>query len=119
MAIVKKQFDPDDYYVTRNSLFTDLPQYHFDRCEMEEVFNSEFLDWYWDHLYESSDSFKLHQDGDEHYIIHFPSGTIVNWYKHVGRCNTCNKNLTIDDLKEFKKMLLDDFGYEEEKADER
>ena len=101
------------YYETNNSLFEELPQYHFDRSDMCDVFDTEFMEWFWDHLGDRSDDFLITQNGDEYYIIHFPSGTIVNWYKHMGRTNTCNKNLTLDDLREFKKMLLASFDYEE------
>ena len=101
------------YYVTKNPLFQSLPQYHFDRGDMCDVFDVDFMRWFWDHLGDSNDEFLLTRNDDEFYIIHFPSGTIVNWYKHMGRTNTCNKNLTLDDLREFKKMLLESFGYEE------
>ena len=77
------------------------------------VLDVEFENWLWDHMEESSDEFFITRRGDEFYIIHFPSGTIINWYKHMGRTNTCNKNLTLDDLREFKKMLLASFDYEE------
>lgn len=103
------------YYETKNPLFKDLPQYHFDRDDMCEVFDADFMHWFWDNLGSSNDEFLITRNGDEFYIIHFPSGTIVNWYKHMGRTNTCNKNLTLDDLREFKRMLLESFGYEEAK----
>lgn len=103
------------YYETKNPLFEELPQYHFDRDDMCKVFNTDFMDWFWDHLESSNDEFLITRSGDEFYVIHFSSGTIVSWYKHMGRCNTCNKNLTLDDLREFKKMLLESFGYEDVK----
>lgn len=103
------------YYETKNPLFTNLPQYHFDRGDMCEVFGAEFMSWFWDHLEDSNSEFLITREDDEFYIIHFPSGTIINWYKHMGRTNTCNKDLTLDDLREFKKMLLESFGYEEVK----
>ena len=101
------------YYETKNPLFETLPQYHFERSDMCEIFDWKFEDWLWEHKEECNDEFLFTSRGDELYIIHFPSGTIVNWYKHMGRTNTCNKNLTLDDLREFKKMLLEAFGYEE------
>lgn len=103
------------YYETTNPLFKDLPQYHFDRDDMCKVFDSDFMHWFWCNLERRNSEFLLTQNEDEYYIIHFPSGTIVNWYKHMGRTNTCNKNLSLDDLREFKKMLLESFGYEEDK----
>lgn len=102
----KEPFKPN------SNSFNNLPQYHFNRDEMCEVFDAEFMDWFWDHIGEKSDDFYLFKHDDEFYILHLPSGTMINWYKHMGRTNTCNKNLSIEDLKEFKKMLLDDFGYE-------
>lgn len=101
------------YYETKNPLFLDLPQYHFDRDDMCSIFDSDFMNWMWDHIGEFNEEFLITRRDDEFYIIHFQSGTIVNWYKHMGRTNTCNKGLTLDDLKEFKKMLLDSFGYVE------
>lgn len=101
------------YYETKNPLFEELPQYHFERNAMCAIFDTEFMWWFWDHIEESNDEFLITRHGDEFYIIHFPSGTIINWYKHMGRTNTCNKDLTLDDLREFKKMLLESFDYEE------
>ena len=106
------------YYETENPLFETLPQYHFERSDMCEIFDCDFEDWLWEHKEKCNDEFLITSRSDELYIIHFPSGTIVNWYKHMGRTNTCNKNLTLDDLREFKKMLLEAFGYEEV-ADEK
>ena len=103
------------YYESKNPLFGNLPQYYFDRGDMCEVFDADFMNWFWDHLECRSDNFLITQNDDEFYIIHFPSGTIINWYKHMGRTNTCNKTLTLDDLREFKKMLLADFDCEEVK----
>lgn len=103
------------YYETKNPLFMDLPQYHFNRDDMNEIFDTDFIEWFWDHIENRNDEFYITRTHDEFYIIHFPSGTIINWYKHMGRTNTCNKNLTLDDLREFKKMLLESFGYEEDK----
>ena len=101
------------YYDTKNPLFKELPQYHFSRDDMCGVFDIDFIDWLYDHLEKSNSEFLITKIEDEFYIIHFISGTIVNWYKHMGRTNTCNKDLTLDDLREFKKMLLNSFGYEE------
>lgn len=105
------------YYKTKNPLFQPLPQYHFDRDDMCKVFDEDFIWWLYDHVNESNDEFEISRVSDEYYIIHFSSGTIVNWYKHMGRTNTCNKPLTLDDLREFKKMLLESFGYEDDEND--
>lgn len=100
----------DDMWKPKSNYFDNLPQYHFERDDFAEVF-SPIIEFIWDNMYSYSDSFFITRNGDEFYIIHFPSGTMINWYKHLGRTNTCNKPLTIDDLKEFKRLLLLDFGY--------
>lgn len=112
----KERRDEDGYlvyYETSNPLFKNLPQYHFGRDDMCEVFDDAFMEWFWEHIECSNNEFLITRQGDEFYIIHFPSGTVINWYKHMGRTNTCNKDLTIEDLREFKKMLLESFDYEE------
>lgn len=99
-----------------NPLFEDLPQYHFDRDEMCEVFDKEFVEWLWDNMDTSSDCFDIFRRDDEFYILHRNSGTLINWYKHMGRTNTCNKDLSIEDLREFKNLLLLDYLYIDEQG---
>ena len=88
-------------------------QYHFTRDEMvkifEEIFplNSQAYDWdcVWYCDFRDTNSFHVFKDDDEYYILHKPSGTMINWYKRVGRCNTCNKDLSLDELKLFLLLL--------------
>ena len=97
----------------------DLPQYHFDRDEFCKVFHEFFTD---DDVYnieafcqetEYLDSFILMYDEDEFYILHKNSGIMINWYKHLGRTNTCNReDFTLDDLRVFLKALKEDLTYE-------
>lgn len=87
--------------------------YHFIRDEMEKIFEKVFpLDsqvWDWDEVwncdFRDTNSFHAFKDYDKYYILHKPSGTIINWYKHLGRCNTCNKDLSSDELKLFLLLL--------------
>lgn len=74
-----------------------LPQYHFDRDDFCKVFGEVFTD---DEIIDidvmcgypqNTENFLLYRWEDEFYIIHRDSGTIINWYKHLGRTNTCNK----------------------------
>jgi hypothetical protein len=94
-----------------------LPQYHFDRDDFCECFRSIFSDDKLCDLEEDCQAhrtlseFILYYDEDEFYIIHLPSGTMINWYKHLGRTNTCNKEgFTLDDLREFLQLLKDDLS---------
>lgn len=91
-----------------------LPQYHFDRDDFtkafEDVFNNrkttimDVVGACIDNVYTTN--FLLHYQDDDYYIIHLPSGTIINWYKHLGRINTCNKiGFTLSDLKEMLTLL--------------
>ncbi len=95
----------------------DLKQYYFDRDEFNEIFYNIFTDeeilqielGCWEHL--NLGEFLLYQEEDEFYIIHFRSGTIINWYKHLGRTNTCNKEgFSTDDLIEFLVLLKDNLS---------
>lgn len=92
-----------------------LPQYHFDRDDFCKVFGEVFTD---DEIIDidvmcgypqNTDNFLLYRWEDEFYIIHRDSGTIINWYKHLGRTNTCNKEgFTLADLKELLLLLKED-----------
>ena len=103
--------------IENTNALQELPQYHFDRDEFvstfEQVFRSdEILEL--EVMCQQKTALKefllfYHPDWEEFYIIHLPSGTIVNWYKHLGRTNTCNrKNFSIADLKHFLERLKAD-----------
>ena len=99
-----------------------MPQYHFDRDVFVETFFKVFGS---DNnvtevitscqAHDCFDTFQLYYADDEFYILHIPSGTIINWYKHLGRTNTCNKEkFTVDDLTEFLELLRGEmWGYYE------
>lgn len=98
----------------RNPLET-LPQYHFDRDDFCNVMFEVFtMEEYIDIDVECScnthlDKFTLMRVEDEFYILHRDSGTLINWYKHAGRTNTCNKpDFTLDDFREFLVELRKD-----------
>lgn len=88
-----------------------LPQYHFERSMFVDAFNTvleelahEIQDMCTGGYH--TESFTLDRDEDEFYILHRPSGTLINWYKHLGRTNTCNKpGFGIDDLYEMLLLL--------------
>jgi hypothetical protein len=100
--------------VEKADILQELPQYHFDRdafvSTFEQVFTESEIDNIEDMCQQRTtlNEFLLfyHPDWEEFYIIHLPSGTIINWYKHLGRTNTCNKeNFTISDLEKLLEML--------------
>lgn len=97
-----------------------LPNNYFDRdgfdSVLTEVFSSEEeldnLECACD-FQQCTDDFIFHRLDDEFYIIHKESGTIITWYKHFGRDNTCNKEgFTLDDLKEFFLLAKEDIKME-------
>lgn len=103
---------PEDEPCAKSPFLLNLPQYHFERSMFVEAFNEALGS----DMYEKAEdlcietrmtpSFLLTNDGDERYIIHLPSGTIINWYKHTGRTNTCNKpGFGLDDLQEMLLLL--------------
>lgn len=92
-----------------------LPQYHFDRHEMCDLFDEVFTtDQFIDvdvacGCSRNTDSFALFRGDDEFYILHKDSGVLINWYKHLGRTNTCNKeDFTLDNLRVFLVLLKDE-----------
>ncbi len=88
-----------------------MKQYPIERDVFCEIFGKIYSDFY-DKFYDTTtSSFKVWRYDDEFYILHFESGTIINWYKHLGRCNTCNKNLSIE---EYKKLANDLYNELEE-----
>ena len=99
-----------------NNILTDLPQYHFDRDEFCKVFRKIFTsDQITDIEAECQGcrdhfgDFSLLYDDDEFYILHRPSGIMINWYKHLGRTNTCNSpDFNLDDLRIFLKALKEE-----------
>ena len=108
-----------------NKHLKDLPQYHFDRddfCRVfEEVFTyDEYIEI--DVLCSSQtfiDAFTLFRWEDEFYILHRNSGTMINWYKHMGRTNTCNKSdFTLDDFRVFLQKLREELVWDGKIEDE-
>ena len=96
-----------------------LPQYHFDRDDFTKVMFEVFTyDEYIDLDVECGcnrhlDGFTLMRNEDEFYILHRNSGIMINWYKHAGRTNTCNRqDFTLDDLREFLLELRKDLVWE-------
>lgn len=94
----------------------ELPDYHFSREEFESAFREIFTV---DEIAELEDrcqghanvysEFLLYWQDDTFYIMHLASGTIISWYKHLGRANTCNReDFDISDLKAFLKLLKED-----------
>jgi hypothetical protein len=99
----------------RAILLKPLPQYHFDRDDWTRVFYEVFTcEEMMDigvgcqsirHL----DEFTLMRWEDEFYIIHRNSGVMINWYKHAGRTNTCNRSdFTLNDFRAFLTKLRED-----------
>ena len=92
-----------------------LPQYHFTRDDFCSVLFDVFtMEEYVDIDVECGcnthlDNFTLMRVEDEFYILHRDSGILINWYKHAGRTNTCNKpDFTLDDFREFLVELRKD-----------
>lgn len=91
----------------------ELEQYKIERDVFCQLFNKHgnLSSLMWDFLPDyTTYNFKIFQIHDEFYFLHLPSGTVINWYKHEGRTNTCNKDLTLDEYERFFKMLYDELA---------
>lgn len=96
----------------------ELPQYHFDRALFTQTFGKVFTD---EELIDIDvtcsmeqhyDEFSLFRVNDEFYILHRKSGVMINWYKHLGRTNTCNRDdFTLEDLEKFLVRLKAELQY--------
>ncbi len=97
----------------KSPFLQELTQYPFCRQAFVDTFMQVFSE---DEIFDLEDSCRLHKEFnefllyydafEEYYIIHLKSGTIINWYKHLGRTNTCNKEgFSLDDLREMLQML--------------
>lgn len=52
--------------------------------------------------------FYLYYDEDEFYFINLENGVIVEYYKHLGRCNAINTEFTVSELIGFLTKLRKD-----------
>ncbi len=93
----------------------ELPDHHFDREEFvsafREIFSEEEITDLEVRCQGSTNAydFLLYWQDDTFYIMHLASGTIISWYKHLGRSNTCNKeDFDLSDLKTFLTLLKED-----------
>lgn len=99
-----------------------LPQYHFERKEFVDAFKEIFttdeilgIEELCQHDSSLRDFHLFYTTLEEYYIIHIPSNVVINWYKHLGRTNTCNKeDFDLDDLKAFLKLLKNNLPYDED-----
>lgn len=92
-----------------------LPQYHLDRdllCKIvsETIGYERLLDAFCYGVV-VCDDFAWFKNEDEFYIIHLDSGMMVNWYKHLGRCNTCSQNRTADEYYQFFNLFKEELDY--------
>ena len=94
--------------------FEYMKQYYWDRdvfCEtvLSAISIDRLLDAFCHGPMSQGSYFAWFNDEDEFYIVHKNSGMLVNWYKHLGRSNTCNQDgKTIDDLREFFILFKED-----------
>lgn len=99
----------------KNYPLDDLEDYHFSREGFVDVFRKIFTSEEIVKLESDCqgcrclDDFLLYYKDDIFYIIHFDSGTVISWYKHLGRANTCNNPwFNIYNLEKMLKMLKEE-----------
>lgn len=91
-----------------------MKQYPIERSLFCNIFGKVYNEFY-DNFYDyNTESFKCWYDDDDFYVLHLQSGTLINWYKHLGRCLTCNKDLTIMEYTYLANLL-----YKEMKDDSK
>ena len=84
-------------------------QYYFDRDDFVKYvdkYSPLLIEYMWDQgCFFNTDSFFMFRKEDEFYILHVDSGIMINWYKHLGRTNTCNRDIDKEVFKEFLILL--------------
>ena len=113
-----RTYDGRGHYNVRNRFLQPMQHNIFDRDKLAALFNDyiasneKAFDALENTIAGVDDNtvgdFRIWRDYDEEfYMLHIPSGTIVGWYKfyHFGRCNFANRDMTIDDLKDFFALL--------------
>ena len=56
----------------------------------------------------TTDNFKFWWYENTYYLLHLSSGTLITWYKHLGRCLEVNKDLYLNEYKYLAKLLCED-----------
>ena len=103
--------DKFEEYIGENLYTNNMKQYPIDRQTFQELFAEIEKRFVNEGIFECETcNFKYWKYEDEFYILHKDSGTLVNWYKHLGRCNTCNKRLSLEEYKKFVKDFLIESG---------
>ena len=91
-------------------------QYYFKRdlfCEYFNKYAPSFIKIMWDMGCDfQTTNFKMFRIDDEIYLLHIDTGIILNWYKHLGRTNTCNRDIDTEVFKELLELLENDIKEE-------
>lgn len=81
-----------------------MHDYAIDRDIYAELFKN-VDDILWDKGWDfTGDYFKTFRIDDTFYMLNYESGILISHYKHLGRCNNSNFELSIE---EYKKFSLD------------
>lgn len=87
-----------------------MKQYPIERGLFCNIFGRVYDEFYDKFYNTTTDSFKCWYDDEDFYILHLPSGTLINWYKHLGRCLTCNKDLSIYEYEVLANKLYEELA---------
>lgn len=106
----------DGGYEMNEVKWDELHDYYFDRDVMVEKYLEVFTRYDERGLIElacqegkCTDEFHYFYNSDTFYVIHLSTGIMITWYKHLGRCNQCNKSdFTTDDLELFFRLIRED-----------
>ena len=76
-----------------------------DRDKFIEIFGkiNEFIE---DEYEIETDSIKIWHWEDETFILNKETGFIVSWYKHLGRANWCNHEMSLYEYRQFATDIM-------------
>ena len=110
----------EEYY--KNNKLVYMEQYHIERDLLCKIVDEEFnydtlMDLFCYGAIKNTENFTAFRVGDEFYILHRDSGMMINWYKHLGRTNTCSQeHRTAEDYREFFRKLKEDMEHDNDSA---
>lgn len=81
-------------------------QYQLDRNKFCEIFN-KIGEYFEENGYDDFDDgeFKFWYSNDTLYVLDYDYGILISWYKHLGRCNDSNMDLSEEQYRKFAKKL--------------
>ena len=82
-----------------------IPREKFTAIVAKTITFDALMNTIWDGREYISDEFHIWRDNDETFICRVRDLTVINWYKNLGRCLRCNREMTEEEYEQFFNEL--------------